>query len=293
MNPLPLDTPLLVRLLLSCLIAAAITAGIMIARAEWKWLKSRGALTSGARRNMGLSLSALPPNVLVTVLMTPVWHALYAKAATYAITDLPLSVLSIPLALLAADFSYYWEHRCAHRVAPLWALYHAYHHTADSYTVAVAYRVSFLNQFLAPAFYMPWILLGIDPLLMIAMQLFVFHYQAWIHTELIGRLKGFDAWFNSPLNHRMHHSRADEHKLANLGAVTLLWDRLFGTYVQPELPVVYGIGSEPAPKTILGLYTQPWRSFIESARLGRARRRAAAATAQGARNGQTAAPGRP
>lgn len=263
------DPGLLVRLFLSCLIAGAITAGILVARAEWKWLKSRGTLTREAVCKMGLSLSALPPNVLVTILMTPVWHAVYSQAATYSIASLPLEIWVVPAALLAADFSYYWEHRCAHRVAPLWALYHAYHHTADTYTVAVAYRVSFLNQFLAPAFYLPWILLGIDPLLMIAMQLFVFHYQAWIHTELIGRLKGFDAWFNSPMNHRMHHSHAREHRLANLGAVTLVWDRLFGTYVPPRGHVVYGIGGEHAPRTVTGLYTQPWRSFLGRPRLTR------------------------
>jgi sterol desaturase/sphingolipid hydroxylase (fatty acid hydroxylase superfamily) len=258
------DETLLLRLVLSALIAAALTAGIVVARAEWQWLKSRGELTREALRSMALSLSALPPNVLVTVLMTPVWHAIYATAGRFAVAEMPLTLLSIPIALAAADFSYYWEHRCAHRVAPLWALYHAYHHSADRYTVAVAYRVSFLNQLLAPAFYIPWIVLGIDPLLMIGMQLFVFHYQAWIHTELIGPLKGFDAWFNSPLNHRVHHSEASEHGLANLGGITLVWDRLFGTYVRAGGPIVYGIRGETAPATVLELYTKPWRRFVAS-----------------------------
>lgn len=285
------DETLLLRLILSCFIAAAITAGIMVARAEWKWLKSRGALTSDARRKMGLSLSALPPNVLVTIVMTPIWYAIYAKAASVALAVLPLTVLSIPLALLAADFSYYWEHRCAHRVNPLWALYHAFHHTADSYTVAVAYRVSFLNQFLAPAFYLPWVILGINPLLMLTMQLFVFHYQAWIHTELIGRLKGFDACFNSPINHRIHHSQAKEHRLANLGGVTLLWDRLFGTFVQPQLPIVYGIAGESAPSNVIELYTKPWRRFLRTPSLNRAGRTRSSNT-HPERKGQTA-PGRP
>lgn len=223
---------------------------------------------------MWLSLSALPPNVLVTILLTPVWHALYAQAASHAIISGSLGVYAIPLAFIAADFSYYWEHRCAHRLPLLWAAYHAFHHSADSYTVAVAYRVSFVSQLFAPAFYMPWVLLGIDPLLMVAMQLFVFHYQAWIHTELIGRLGRFDAWFNSPMNHRVHHSRASEHRLANLGGVTLLWDRLFGTRVTaPAAPIDYGIGSEPAPRTLTELYVQPWLGYARSRRLlGHARR---------------------
>lgn len=256
-----LEASMTVRLALSCLIAAAITAGVVVAQAEWRWLRSRGELSRRAMGKMWLSLAALPPNVLVTVAMTPVWHSLYGQAASLAIVSLPVHALTLAAALVLADFSYYWEHRCAHRIRWLWAAYHAFHHSADTYTVAVAYRVSFVSQFFAPAFYIPWVLLGIDPLVMLAMQLFVFHYQAWIHTELIGRLRGFDQWFNSPANHRVHHSRTAEHALANLGAVTLVWDRLFGTYVAaPAAPLAYGIGGERPPETVIALYTRPWRS---------------------------------
>jgi sterol desaturase/sphingolipid hydroxylase (fatty acid hydroxylase superfamily) len=262
-----IDASFIVRLGLSCLIAAVITAGLLVARVEWRWMRSRGELSRHAMRKMWFSLSALPPNVLVTVLMTPVWHSLYSQAASAAVANLPLNALTVVAALVLADFSYYWEHRCAHRLRWLWAAYHAFHHSADTYTVAVAYRVSFVSQFFAPAFYVPWVLLGIDPLVMLAMQLFVFHYQAWIHTELIGPLGGFDRWFNSPANHRVHHSRAAEHTLANLGGVTLVWDRLFGTYVgAPAAALVYGIGGEQAPKSVIAMYTRPWRRISGDSR---------------------------
>lgn len=253
------DPQLILKLALSLAIAAAITAGIVVAGLELRWLKSRRQLGRECKRNMWLSLSALPPNALVSILMAPVWTGIYVTASHLTSLEIPLSPGAVVLALLACDFSYYWEHRCSHRVRPLWHLYHAIHHSSDAYTVATAYRVSFLTQLLAPAFYIPWILLGMEPVLVAGFALFAFHYQAWLHTEMIGALGRWDHWLNTPANHRMHHSRAAEHRDVNMGAILIVWDRLFGTYASPERDVVYGIHGESPPHSALELYTHTWR----------------------------------
>ena len=256
------DPTLILKIAMSAAIAAVITAGLMVAVAELRWMSGHGRLTRANVDKMLQSLSPLPPNIVVSALMVPVWAAVYTTASLLSPMDLPVNGATILLAFLAADLSYYWEHRCAHRVRPLWGLYHAIHHSSDAYTVATAYRVSFLNQLLAPAFYVPWILLGIDPLLIIGFQLLAFHYQAWLHTELIGKLPLMDAWFNTPANHRMHHSRAERHRDVNLGAILMIWDRLFGTYAHAEDDLDYGIADVPPPQTYLGLYTNPWRAWL-------------------------------
>jgi sterol desaturase/sphingolipid hydroxylase (fatty acid hydroxylase superfamily) len=256
------DPDFILKLAMSVAIAAVITAGIVVAVAEVRWMSVAGRLTRSNVKKMLHSLSPMPPNIVVSALMMPVWAGTYAAASTITPYELPINGMTILLAFLAADLSYYWEHRCAHRVKPLWALYHAIHHSSDAYTVATAYRVSFLNQFLAPAFYVPWILLGFEPLLIIGFQLLAFHYQAWLHTELIGRLPHLDAWLNTPANHRMHHSRAEHHLDVNFGAILMVWDRLFGTYARPEEDLEYGIPGAPPPQTCLGLYTEPWRAWL-------------------------------
>jgi sterol desaturase/sphingolipid hydroxylase (fatty acid hydroxylase superfamily) len=76
--------------------------------------------------------------------------------------------------------------------------YHAMHHGSDAFTVATAYRVSFINQFVAPIFYLPCLLAGFNPLLIVTLQLLNVHYQAWVHTELIGRLGIIDRIVNTP-----------------------------------------------------------------------------------------------
>ena len=243
----------------SIAIGCAIVAGLIVGALELRWLHRRRQLDRKAVRKMLLSLSPLPPTALVSLLMTPVWAAIYLAASRFAWFEISFALPVFLLALLAADFSYYWEHRCAHRVQVLWRLYHAIHHSCDAFTVATAYRVSFLNQLLAPAFYLPWILLGFDPILVLGFQLFAFHYQAWLHTETIGPLGWLDRWLNTPANHRMHHSCARQHRDVNMGAILMIWDRLFGSYAAPEAGIRHGIPGVVPPESALALYLDPWR----------------------------------
>ncbi len=157
-----------------------------------------------------------------------------------------------------ADLCYYVEHRVAHRLRSLWALYHAVHHSSPAYTVATAYRVSFLNQFIAPVFYLPCVLAGFEPLLVLGLQVFAIHYQAWVHTRGIGRLPALDAILNTPANHRMHHDRAAPPRGVNFGGIFVIWDRLFGTYVAPRAVRRFGIRHATAPRGWRDIYTAPF-----------------------------------
>ena len=223
-------------------------------------MKRRGALTPAALREMRMSMGLLVTNIPMTLVMGAVWGGIYVSAHYFAWLRIETNALTIVLAFLAADLSYYWEHRCAHRVPWLWRTYHAQHHSSAAYTIATAYRVSFVNQFLAPAFYIPWILLGFSPVLMIGFALVCFHYQAWVHTEMIGRLGILDRIVNTPANHRMHHSTTPEHHDRNFGAVLLVWDRIFDSYAEPGTVAGYGIAGEVPPATAWEVYTGPWRS---------------------------------
>ena len=247
---------------LSVAIGVCVAAGLVLAVDEIVWLRRRKKLTHARVREMLLSLSPLPLNIAVTIAMSSVWGALYVQAQSGAIQSIPINALTLVGALLAVDLSYYWEHRCAHRLPWLWGLYHAIHHSSEDYTIATAYRVSFVNQIFSPAFYLPWIVLGFHPLLIAGLQLLAFHYQAWLHTEMIETLGIFDRWFNTPAAHRMHHSAAIEHRDRNLGAITLLWDRVFGTYAQTCADVCYGIPGVRPPRTLLALYVDPWRRWL-------------------------------
>jgi alkylglycerol monooxygenase len=65
-------------------------------------------------------------------------------------------------------------------------------------------------------------------------------YQYWIHTEVVGKLGWFDRWFASPSNHRVHHAVNDCYIDRNYGGIFMVWDRLFGTFVEESEKCVYG-----------------------------------------------------
>jgi sterol desaturase/sphingolipid hydroxylase (fatty acid hydroxylase superfamily) len=230
------------RYALAAMLGVCIAAGLFTALVELIWMARRGTLTRASICEMGRSLRPVPLLVLTSFALAGTWTALFTTAQTLAIAHFPVNAWTVLAALLAVDFSYYWEHRCAHKVGLLWRLYHRTHHSSPDYTVATAYRVNALSQFLAPAFYLPWVLLGFHPLLIVVLQQCAFHWQAWLHTELIGELGWPDRWFNTPAAHRMHHSVAPEHADRNLGAITLVWDRVFGSYVNSSSQIQYGTG---------------------------------------------------
>jgi len=184
------------QLALSFAIALSIGAGVGIAVEELRWMRRRGRLTRAAVREMRLSLSSLPPNVVVSIALAGAWLGLYEVVSALTPLHIDTGLLTLLPALLLADFCYYLEHRAAHRWGVLWMMYHAVHHSSPDYTVATAYRVSFVNQLVAPLFYLPCVLAGLEPLLVVGLQVFAIHYQAWVHTRAIGALPILDAVFN-------------------------------------------------------------------------------------------------
>ena len=245
------------RLGFSVLVGTAISAGILLAVLEYYKRRKPDAYLS---RNVWLSLSMIGPNVLTYTILAPWWAFAYQQAAGLTQFSWPVTTGTLAAAFVVCDLSYFTEHSCGHRFRFLWGLHHGAHHTSDLYNVPLAYRVSFMTQFVTPVFYLPWVLLGLHPLVVLGFQLFVFHYQAWLHTEQIGRLGVLDRLINTPAVHRVHHSAAPDHKAVNLGGVLMIWDHLFRTYRPPLENLTYGIAGRPATSSYTGLYLDPWRS---------------------------------
>jgi alkylglycerol monooxygenase len=178
-----------------------------------------------------------------SLLAAYVW--LYHHARLIDLGRHPVAAWAV--AMISVDFIYYWWHRLSHRVNLLWAA-HAVHHQSEDYNLAVALRQGVLTPLTSLPFLLPLALLGIPPLIYIAAESFSTLYQFWIHTELIGRMGPLEKVLNTPSHHRVHHARNPDYIDRNYGAVLIIWDRLFGTYVQEREAPIYGL-------------TRPLRSF--------------------------------
>jgi alkylglycerol monooxygenase len=143
------------------------------------------------------------------------------------------------LAIVFYDFCYYWNHRLGHESAVFWAS-HVVHHQSQCYNLSTALRQTSSGALLSWIFYVPMAVAGVPTEMFVVAAVVDLLYQYWIHTELVGKLGWFDRWFASPSNHRVHHAVNDRYLDRNYGGILMVWDRLFGTFVEETEKCVYG-----------------------------------------------------
>jgi sterol desaturase/sphingolipid hydroxylase (fatty acid hydroxylase superfamily) len=160
----------------------------------------------------------------------------------FVITPLHISMTpwTWALALLAADFTYYWMHRIEHEHRILWAS-HSVHHSSEDYNLSVGFRLSPAEGIFEWAFLVPMILVGFNPFQAIVTLVLVAQYQHWVHTERIGKLGWLDEVVNTPSVHRVHHGVNSQYLDTNYGGILMIWDKIFGTFAREEEKVAYGL----------------------------------------------------
>jgi sterol desaturase/sphingolipid hydroxylase (fatty acid hydroxylase superfamily) len=166
--------------------------------------------------------------------------AVYSALHAHRLFDFGAGWGVFALALVGDDFAYYWFHRAHHEVRLLWAS-HVPHHSSQRYNYATALRQSWTPMTTLP-FVAPLAWLGFDPLLLVTVHGVNLIYQFWIHTELIDRCPAwFEAVFNTPSHHRVHHGSNPRYLDRNYGGILILWDRMFGTFEPEAEPVRFGL----------------------------------------------------
>ena len=162
----------------------------------------------------------------------------------YRFFDQGLALWVFLVAFIVDDLRYYWYHRIAHRVRWVWAE-HVNHHSSQHYNLSTALRQSWTGQLTGMVILQaPLVLLGFHPALIAFVYGFNLLWQFWIHTETIGRMwRPVELVFNTPSHHRVHHAINPRYLDSNYAGTLIVWDRLFGTFVEevPEDPPRYGI----------------------------------------------------
>ncbi len=145
--------------------------------------------------------------------------------------------IQLGLALLLNDFVSYWAHRLKHESRWLWST-HEFHHSSTHLTMWVSNRVH-----------------ALDSLMIIPSAAIVQYVFAWEITGLIffvylneffgylshSRIDWDGGWlgrnvFVTPRFHHLHHDLEKDMKF-NYGRILVVWDRIFGTYKAPAVPI--------------------------------------------------------
>jgi sterol desaturase/sphingolipid hydroxylase (fatty acid hydroxylase superfamily) len=195
-----------------------------------------------------------------------VYSAVHAHAACFS---LPRGAPGLALAFLAYDFVYYVDHRACHRVPWLWAS-HRVHHETRSFHLLTGLRMSMVGPLLAYGFRVPLAVLGVPPATYFAVDALHALLTYFTHARFVPDLEL--GWLlNTPAHHRLHHSVDPRHFGKNYGGVSLLWDRLFGTYAAPEPVLEFGDGETREPLGPLHAHGRMWRAWLEELAPGRSR----------------------
>jgi len=202
-----------------------------------RWRGRSNYRLNDALNSLSLGVMSQVVGLFTKLLAVGIYAAVYSVAAIW---QLPADQWwTWALAIVVYDFCYYWNHRLGHESAVFWAA-HVVHHQSQEYNLTTALRQTSSGALLGWIFYLPMAIVGFPTEVFVVAAVVNLLYQYWIHTEQIGKLGWFDRWFGSPSNHRVHHAVNDRYIDRNYGGITMLWDRLFGTFVDETEKCVYG-----------------------------------------------------
>jgi sterol desaturase/sphingolipid hydroxylase (fatty acid hydroxylase superfamily) len=159
----------------------------------------------------------------------------------YRFFTIPFAWWSWLILLFTEDLCYYWFHRISHESRLFWAS-HVVHHSSQKYNLSTALRQTWSGSFYSFVFWIPLLLIGFHPIMVMTQMAISLIYQYWIHTELIKKMPNwFEAIFNTPSHHRVHHATNPQYLDRNHAGIFIIWDKLFGTF-EPEVEKpVYGL----------------------------------------------------
>jgi sterol desaturase/sphingolipid hydroxylase (fatty acid hydroxylase superfamily) len=215
------------------LVFALIEAVVLSRRQRYDW---RAFGVSAFDLVVRIAVGILLPLSIATPLVRWAYH--------HRLTTVPLDGwLAVLLLFVGQEFCYYWYHRAARRVRWFWGN-HAVHHSPNELNLSAAFRIGVFGKLTGTTlFFVPLVWLGFEPRTVFAVLSLNLLYQFWIHATWIPKLGWLEGILNTPSAHRVHHAANPQYLDANYGGVLLVFDRLFGTYVEErnDLPCRYGL----------------------------------------------------
>ncbi|MEO9965302.1 MAG: sterol desaturase family protein [Reichenbachiella sp.] len=141
------------------------------------------------------------------------------------------------IAFFVIDFLAYWIHRLEHWYRPFWEM-HKYHHASTSFNFLSAHRTHPISNVSLKRIIqaIPIAIMGTPVVsylfVLIAKRVLVLLQHSELHWDFgwVGRYI-----ILSPAAHRVHHAVDEKYYNKNFGFILIIWDRIFGTWSEPDL----------------------------------------------------------
>ena len=179
----------------------------------------------------------------------------------FAYHPFPETIQYLPILLrilfyyVIGDFCYYWAHRLMHTNI-LWPV-HRWHHSPTHMYWLAGSRGTIQHVFLVTtSFALAAPILYPEPRwVFTALVIYAYLLNDWMHLNLRWRARWFEWFIVTPRYHHIHHSSNPDHYYMNLGNLFTFWDRLFGTYLDPDTletkELQFGIGEKLNPVRLI------------------------------------------
>lgn len=174
--------------------------------------------------------------------------------ANFSLFSIESSVTTWVLLFLATDLLWYWYHRLGHTVNLFWAT-HIVHHQSDDFNYTAAARITVFQAIARGLFWCVLPIIGFKAEMITILLLIHGTYPFFTHTQLVGKLGWLEYIIVTPSHHRVHHSSNPEYLDKNYGDMLIIWDKIFGTYVEETVEPQYGLTKS------LGSYSFLWQHF--------------------------------
>ena len=165
------------------------------------------------------------------------------------------------LLFLSTDFVWYWYHRFGHEINLFWAA-HIVHHQSDDFNYTSAARITIIQAVARGLFWSILPIIGFPPQMITVLLLIHGTYPFFTHTQLIGKLGWLEYIIVTPSHHRVHHSSNPEYLDKNYGDMLIIWDKIFGTFVEETVEPKYGLTKSLGSNSFL------WQHFHYFLELG-------------------------
>ncbi|MAL97914.1 MAG: sterol desaturase [Alteromonadaceae bacterium] len=192
---------------------------------------------------------------------------IYGALFNFRLFEIPLTPWTLLLLLLLQDFCYYFFHLAHHRIRWCWCS-HVVHHSSERLNYSTAFRQSLTYPLSGMwVFWIPLVIVGFPPEAVLLSVSISLAYQFFIHSQLVPKLGPLEWVLNTPSHHRAHHGRNARYIDRNYGGILIIWDRLFGTFVEESEaePPAFGIPDPIHSHNPLTLTFHEWKRMFRDA----------------------------
>ncbi|MBB6126054.1 sterol desaturase family protein [Mucilaginibacter lappiensis] len=171
--------------------------------------------------------------------------------------------------VVVQDFLYWVLHYTGHYCRLFWAM-HVTHHSSEHFNLTTGFRSTVFEPFYRTFFYLPLALIGFNAIDILYAYLITQLYGNIVHTQYKVALPKWYGWlFVTPAHHRVHHASNIPYLDKNMGMMLIIWDRLFGTFRDENLPepVKYGLTKQPEDMGPVNIIFHEWKALIHDVKL--------------------------